>query len=70
MFSDRMEMEMDDRMYVSLSRSCSRQSSNDSISRNQQPLYSILSGPKNPTELVDCQIIIVNARQRFYLLKL
>lgn len=54
--SDRMEMEM----YNSSSRSDSRRSSND----NQIP-YTILTGPKNPNDLVDCQIILVNIRQRF-----
>jgi hypothetical protein len=56
-------------MYKSSSRTDCRQSSNDSISRNHQPPYSVLTGPKNPNELVDCQIIIVNVRQRFYLSK-
>ena len=47
-------------MYTPPLRSVSRQSSND-----YQIPYSILTGPKNPNELVDCQIILVNARQRF-----
>jgi len=59
-------MEINDRIYNSES----RRSSIDSISRNhQQPPYSILTGPKNPNEFIDCQIIIVNVRQRFLLIK-
>ena len=51
-------MDINDRMYNSLSRSDSRRSSNDSTSRNHQLPYSILTGPKNQNDLVDCQIII------------
>jgi hypothetical protein len=67
-FSDRIGMEMNGRMYNSSSRSNSRRSSNDPISENHPLPYSILTGPKNPADLVDCQIILVNVRQRFYLL--
>ncbi len=63
-FSDRIEMKINDRTYDS-SRSDSRWSSNDSISRNYQLPYTILTESKNHNELVDCQIIIVNVRQRF-----
>ncbi len=55
-------------MFISSSRSNSRQSSNESISLNQQIPYAILTGPKHPNEFVDCQIIIVNVRQRFFLI--
>jgi hypothetical protein len=60
-FSDRIGMEINDRIY----NSDSRRSSIDSISRNHLPPYSIITGPKNSNEFVDCQIIIVNVRQRF-----
>ncbi len=69
-FSDRSGLNINDRMHISSSKSDSRRSSNDSIPRNHQIPYTILTGPKNPNEFVDCQIIIVNVRQRFYLLKL
>ncbi|CAF4937692.1 unnamed protein product, partial [Rotaria sp. Silwood2] len=35
-------------------------------SRYHQSCYTILSGPDNPRQLVDCQIILVNPRQRSY----
>jgi hypothetical protein len=48
-------------MYIPSLRSDSRRSSND-----YQILYSILSEPENPDDLLDCQIILVNARQSYY----
>ena len=65
-------MEMDDDRgshLLSSSRSCSRRlsrSPNGSMSRNHQPPYTILTGPDDSRQLVDCRIIIVNPRQRFY----
>ncbi|CAF1583416.1 unnamed protein product [Adineta ricciae] len=56
----------DDRTHVPLSTSKSHQSSNDSISLSHQIPYAILTGPKDANALVDCQIVIVNARQRDY----
>jgi hypothetical protein len=61
LFSDRIGLEIDDHIYIPSLGSDSRRSSND-----YQIPYSILTGPKNPNELTDCQIILVNARQRFY----
>lgn len=52
-------------LYNSSSRSTSRRSSNEQLSS-----CTILTGPKNTNELVDCQIILVNVRQRFFLFKL
>jgi hypothetical protein len=60
LFSNRIGLEIDDRMHIPPLKSDSRRSSND-----YQLPYTILTGPKNPNELVDCQIILVNARQRF-----
>ncbi|CAF2855539.1 unnamed protein product [Rotaria sp. Silwood2] len=51
---------------MSTSRSDPCRSNNDSISRNNLLPYTILTGPKNSNDLVDCQIIIVNNRQRVY----
>jgi hypothetical protein len=66
LFSDRIGLDNNnDQQFNSLSRSDSCRSSNDSISRNHLLPYSILTGPKNPNDIVDCQIIIVNVRQRF-----
>ncbi|UJR07596.1 hypothetical protein I4U23_011883 [Adineta vaga] len=63
---ERIGLEHGDRMHVSSARLSSRRSSNESLSLNQQIPYAILTGPKNSNTLVDCQIIIVNARQREY----
>ena len=68
--SDRIRLEIDDRMFMPSLRPDSHQPVNDLVSRNHQSPYSIITGSKNPDDLVDCQIILVNARQRFFLLKL
>ncbi|CAF1046845.1 unnamed protein product [Adineta steineri] len=57
---------IDDRMHISLSRSNSRRSSNESISLNHHMPYSVLAGPKDSNDCVDCHIILVNFRQREY----
>ncbi|CAF4595460.1 unnamed protein product, partial [Rotaria sp. Silwood2] len=64
--NDRIETEITDCMNMSTSRSDPCRSNNDSISRNNLLPYTILTGPKNSNDLVDCQIIIVNNRQRVY----
>lgn len=56
---------MNDHEENSLSIFDPNRSNNDLSSRHQPIPYSILKGPKNSNDLVDCQIIIVNARQRF-----
>jgi hypothetical protein len=56
--------------FSSSSRSCTRRlsrSPNRSVSRTNQPPYTILTGPDDPRQLVDCRIILVNPRQRFSL---
>ncbi|CAF5225369.1 unnamed protein product, partial [Rotaria magnacalcarata] len=53
-------------MDISLSSSDPCRTSNDSTSRNHQLPYTVLTEPKNQNDLVDCQIIIVNNRQRAY----
>ncbi|CAF3763492.1 unnamed protein product [Rotaria sp. Silwood1] len=60
---DRIGTEINERMDMSTDL-C--RSNNDLISRNNQLPYTILTGPKNSNDLVDCQIIIVNTRQRVY----
>ncbi|CAF1305366.1 unnamed protein product [Rotaria sordida] len=65
-FSDRIGTEINDRMDISTAKSDPCRSNNDSISRNNQLPYTILTGLKNSNDLVDCQIIIVNTRQRAY----
>ena len=64
-FSDRIGLEVNDRMDFLTSKSESRRVSHDMTNRTYQAHYSILTGPKSPNDLVDCQIIIVNARQRY-----
>ncbi|CAF0786699.1 unnamed protein product [Rotaria sordida] len=71
--SNETEMISDRRVIISSSRSSSHRlsrspnnNSYDSSSRYHQSCYTILSGPDNPRQLVDCQIIIVNPRQRGY----
>ncbi len=62
-------MEIVDDLFNS-KRSCSRRlsrSPNNSLSRNNESSYTILTGPDNPRQLVDCRIIIVNPRQRFFI---
>jgi len=46
---------------------CSRRSCSHRLnrSRNNESCYTILTGPDNPQQLVDCRIILVNHRQRF-----
>ncbi|CAF3404333.1 unnamed protein product [Rotaria socialis] len=60
------ESDIHDRMNISLSSSDLCRTSNDSTSRNHQLPYTVLTEPKNQNDLVDCQIIIVNNRQRAY----
>jgi hypothetical protein len=52
---------------LSSSRTCSRRlsrSSNSSLCRHNESFYTILTGPDDQRQLVDCRIIIVNPRQR------
>ncbi|CAM4800001.1 unnamed protein product [Rotaria magnacalcarata] len=62
----------DRRIYLSSSRCSSRvnrptnNNSMDCFTRHDQSFYRILQGPENSRQLVDCQIIIVNPRQRNY----
>ncbi|CAF5022084.1 unnamed protein product [Rotaria sp. Silwood1] len=66
-----MEMFSDRRVIISSSRCSSHRSPNtksyesSSLSRYHQSCYTILSGPDNPRQLVDCQIILVNPRQNY-----
>ncbi|CAF1385512.1 unnamed protein product [Rotaria sp. Silwood1] len=64
--TDRIGTEINDRMDISTTRPDPCRSNNDTISRNNQLPYTILTGPKNSNDFVDCQIIIVNIRQRIY----
>ena len=56
-------------MFIPSSRSESRRSSHELISLNHPMPYAIVTGPKNPNEFIDCQIIIVNVRQRLFKMK-
>jgi hypothetical protein len=49
----------------SFSRRLSRSPRIHSLSRHQESSYTILTGPDDPRQLIDCQIILVNPRQRF-----
>ena len=62
-------MEMDELNHRdrSLNRNCRRRSRKTSSTRNKsKQCYKTLIGGEYPNELIDCQIIIVNPRQRFY----
>jgi len=68
-----METNDDRHVSISSSRICSRRLSRspnghsfDSSSRNNQLCYTTLIGPDDPRQLVDCQIILVNPRQRLH----
>ena len=64
-FRDGHAMEMDDSSGISSSSRCRRRSPNVSSSRNHKGCYTTLIGGEYPQQLIDCQIILVNPRQRF-----
>ena len=36
---------------------------------NDQSSYTVLTGPDHPTQTIQCQIFLVNHRQRFFFLR-
>ncbi|CAF3349702.1 unnamed protein product [Rotaria socialis] len=70
--SNEITMGDDRRIYLSSSRCSNRvnrstnNNSMDCFTRHDQSCYRILQGPENSRQLLDCQIIIVNPRQRNY----